>query len=45
MGSRYQTLLLWIAVFAITAAVFYGLDHAVMAGQGLPLNLNLTPRQ
>lgn len=45
MGSRLRTLLTWIVVFTITAAFFYGLDHAVMAGQGLPLNFNLTPLQ
>jgi len=42
---RFRTVLIWVAVFLLAAAVFYGLDHGVMAVQGLPLNLNLTPAQ
>jgi len=37
--------LLWLATFAIVFLAFYAMDHAIMAAQGLPLNLNLTPAQ
>jgi len=36
---------MWVAVFAVTLLVFYGIDHAIMSMQGLPLNLDLTPAQ
>jgi hypothetical protein len=40
-----RPLLLWIAVLTLTFVAFYAMDHLVMAGQGLPLNLDLTPAQ
>ena len=33
----------WIVVIAATLVFFYGLDHFIMSGQGLPLNWNMTP--
>lgn len=38
-------LLVWVGVFTLAVVVFYGLDHGVMALQGLPLNFDLTPAQ
>lgn len=43
MSSRM--ILVWVGAFAVTLVVFYLLDLLVMGGQGLPLNLNLTPAQ
>ena len=40
-----RPLALWVVVIALTLAAFYAMDHLVMAGQGLPLNLDLTPAQ
>ena len=37
--------LLWLAAFAVVFLAFYAMDHAIMAAQGLPLNLDLTPAQ
>jgi len=39
------TLLYWLVAIAVAAALFYGLDHGVMAMQGLPLNWDLSPAQ
>jgi len=33
----------WILVLALTLAFFYGLDHALMSAQGLPLSWKLAP--
>ena len=33
----------WIIVLAVTLAFFYGLDHALMGAQGLPLSWNMGP--
>ncbi len=38
-------LMLWLVVFALTLVAFYAMDHLIMGGQGLPLNLDLTPAQ
>ncbi len=40
-----RPLLLWLAAFALALVTFYAMDQLVMAGQGLPLNLDLTPAQ
>lgn len=40
-----QTILRWGGALLIALLFFYGLDLAIMAAQGLPLNLNLTPAQ
>jgi len=32
-----------LLVFVLVVVLFYGLNHAVMGMQGLPLNLDLTP--
>lgn len=40
-----QTTLRWGGALLIALLFFYGLDLAIMAAQGLPLNLNLTPAQ
>ena len=45
MATFLRSLALWVAAFAVTLAVFYGLDLLVMSAQGLPLNLDLTPAQ
>ena len=37
--------LLWLAVFALVILAFYAMDHAIMAVQGLPLDMDLTPAQ
>jgi len=37
--------LLWLAVLALVFLAFYAMDHAIMAAQGLPLNMDLTPAQ
>ncbi|GMQ95803.1 MAG: hypothetical protein BMS9Abin14_263 [Gammaproteobacteria bacterium] len=37
--------LMWLAVFALVILAFYAMDHGIMALQGLPLNLDLTPAQ
>lgn len=37
--------LLAAAALALTLLYFYGLDHLVMALQGLPLNADLSPGQ
>ena len=37
--------LLWLAAFAIVLVAFYAMDHAIMAAQGLPLDMGLTPAQ
>jgi len=34
----------WVLVLAATLAFFYGLDHALMRAQGLPLSWNMAPR-
>jgi len=39
------TLVYWLVAIAVAAALFYGLDHGVMAMQGLPLNWDLSPAQ
>ena len=39
------TLVYWVVAVAVSAALFYGLDHGVMAMQGLPLNWDLSPAQ
>ena len=36
---------IWIGAFAVTLLVFYGMDQFIMAIQGLPLNLDLSPAQ
>lgn len=38
-------LFVWLGAFGVALAVFYGLDLFIMAIQGLPLNLDLTPAQ
>lgn len=40
-----QTFLRWSGTLLIALLFFYGLDLAIMAAQGLPLNFNLTPAQ
>ena len=40
-----STLLYWIVAAILVVCLFYGLNHLVMSGQGLPLNLDLTPAQ
>jgi hypothetical protein len=35
----------WVLAVLIVVSLFYGLDHAVMSMQGLPLNVDLTPTQ
>lgn len=35
----------WMLAIVIVVSLFYGLDHAVMSMQGLPLNVDLTPAQ
>jgi len=37
--------LMWLAVFALVILAFYAMDHGIMALQGLPLNMDLTPVQ
>ena len=37
--------LTWLLLFIAVALLFYGLDHGVMALQGLPLNPDLSPAQ
>jgi hypothetical protein len=34
----------WVLVLAATLVFFYGLDHALMSAQGLPLGWNMAPR-
>ena len=38
-------LLIWLGAFVVSLVAFYALDHFIMAIQGLPLNLDLTPAQ
>jgi hypothetical protein len=40
-----NTIIVWLGAFILTLLIFYGMDHLIMAAQGLPLNLNLTPAQ
>lgn len=40
-----RSIVVWVAVFVLVALVFYGLDHAIMSAQGLPLNIDLSPAQ
>ncbi len=40
-----NTVLIWVGVFALTLVLFYGIDQFIMAVQGLPLNLDMTPVQ
>ena len=40
-----NTFLIVLGTFIFTFLVFYGIDHFIMAIQGLPLNLDLTPAQ
>jgi len=40
-----NALLNWVIAAILVVGLFYGLDHAVMSSQGLPLNINLTPAQ
>ena len=35
----------WIVAFVLVLLFFYGLNHAIMGLQGLPLNWNLSPAQ
>ena len=35
----------WLIAIAVTLVIFYLMDHGIMAMQGLPLNLNMTPAQ
>jgi len=35
----------WTISFVIAIAIFYAMDHAIMAMQGLPLNIDLSPAQ
>lgn len=44
-NNRFGGALVWLAALVLAAAFFYGLDHGVMAMQGLPLNWDLTPAQ
>ncbi|MEA3278261.1 MAG: hypothetical protein U9Q81_23815 [Pseudomonadota bacterium] len=44
-GRILASLVYWVAALALAAALFYGLDHGVMAMQGLPLNWDLSPAQ
>ncbi len=38
-------LLIWLIAIGVSFLLFYGLDQLIMASQGLPLNLDLTPAQ
>lgn len=40
-----NTLGIWVAAFLVSLLYFYGLDHAVMGLQGLPINLDMSPAQ
>lgn len=40
-----NTLKNWLLSFVIAIAIFYLMNHAIMAMQGLPLGLDLTPAQ
>jgi len=40
-----NTILVWLGAFILTLLIFYGMDHFIMAAQGLPLNLDLSPAQ
>jgi len=42
MGTA-TTMLATVAAFVLVLLAFYGLDHFIMAIQGLPLNLDLSP--
>jgi hypothetical protein len=45
MTFLQNTILIWIGAFALVLLAFYGLDQFIMAVQGLPLNLDMTPAQ
>lgn len=46
MNSKsHRRALLAIAALVLAVLYFYGLDHLVMALQGLPLNADLSPGQ
>lgn len=45
VGRGLASLGYWVAALAVIAALFYGLDHGIMAMQGLPLNWDLSPAQ
>jgi hypothetical protein len=38
-------MMIWVLATAVAVVMFYGVDHAVMGLQGLPLNWDLTPAQ
>ena len=40
-----NTIIVVLGAFILTFLVFYGIDHFIMAIQGLPLNFNMTPAQ
>jgi preprotein translocase subunit SecE len=40
-----NTFVVVVGAFILTLLVFYGIDHLIMAAQGLPLNFDLTPAQ
>ena len=44
MGAK-RNIALWVGAFLLVVLVFYGLDHAIMSAQGLPLTLDLRPAQ
>jgi hypothetical protein len=35
----------WLSAIAVTLVVFYLMNHGIMAMQGLPLNIDMTPVQ
>jgi len=44
-GWLNNPVLVWAGALLATLLFFYGLDHVIMAVQGLPLQLDLTPAQ
>ncbi|MDP6967698.1 MAG: hypothetical protein QGG88_01130 [Gammaproteobacteria bacterium] len=43
--DKPASLLMWVVAIGASLLLFYGLDQLIMASQGLPLNLDLTPAQ
>jgi hypothetical protein len=43
--NKNNSLFNWLVAFLLVICLYYGLNHAVMSMQGLPLNLDLTPVQ
>ena len=44
-GQGSGSPVLYVVIFLVVVAAFYGLDHFIMGIQGLPLGLNLAPGQ